>query len=220
MYYLTKHESIMNIAIFGANGGTGIELVKQALERGHQVTAIVRRPDAFSLTHERLRVTAGDAMKPDTFALALKKQDAVISALGIGSFKKSLKPMTFHQETAHNLIEQMKRQGVSRLVCLTSVGVLDKPIGPLFYRWLVKPLLKHKYDDMRQLEKTVRQSGLNWTIVRPFRLTDGPRTGHYRVADSGVLDDAGSIARSDIADFILNQLDTRHYVHKTPAVGY
>ncbi|AKD53878.1 NAD(P)-dependent oxidoreductase [Spirosoma radiotolerans] len=210
----------MNIAIFGANGGTGSELVKQALERGHQVTAIVRKPESYRLTHERLRVTAGDAMKPDTFTQALKQQNAVISALGVSSFRESLKPMTFHRETAHNIIEQMKRQGVSRLVCLTSVGVLDKPIGPLFYLWLIKPLLKHKYEDMRQLEKTVRHSGLDWTIVRPFRLTDGPRTGQYRVAANGVLDDAGSIARSDIADFILNQLDIPQYVHKTPAIGY
>lgn len=210
----------MNIAIFGANGGTGRELVQQALERGHQVTAIVRKPDTFSLTHERLRVTGGDAMKPDSFAPALQHQHAVISALGISSFRESLKPMTFHQETAHHIIEQMKRQHVNRLVCLTSVGVLDKPVGPLFYTWLIKPLLHYKYEDMRQQEKTVRQSGLDWTIVRPFRLTDGPRTGQYRVAAGGVLDEAGSVARADIADFILNQLDTDEYVHQTPAVGY
>lgn len=210
----------MNLAIFGANGGTGRELVEQALERGHHVTAIVRNPDSFYLTHERLRVTGGDALQPDSFAQAFKNQDAIVSALGISSFLASLRPMTFHCITAHNIIDQMQQQGVKRLICLTSVGVLDEPIGPFFYTILVKPLLKHKYEDMRQMEAAVRHSQLDWIIVRPFRLTDGPRTGKYRLGANGTLADADSIARADLADFILGQLDNDQYRHETPAIAY
>ena len=210
----------MKLAIFGASGGTGRAIVQQALDQGHQVTAIARSPDALELKHERLHVVKGDALQPDSFATALKGQDAVISSLGVSSFFESLKPMTFHRDTARNIVEQMKQAGVPRLLCLTSVGVIKNPTAPLFYNVLVQPLLEHKYEDMREMEKIVSASGLTWTIVRPFRLTDGERTSHYRVAADGKLDDAGSISRADIADFILQQLGREEYVHHTPAVAY
>ena len=210
----------MKIAIFGATGGTGRELLQQALERGHQVTAIVRDPAAVTLTHARLQVKAGDAMRPASFAHALQQQDAVLSAIGISSFWASLKPMTFHRQSAQNIVDQMAKAGVKRLVCLTSVGVLAKPIGPLFYRWLVKPLLRNKYEDMRQMEQIVRASKLDWTIVRPFRLVDGEQTGHYRVGVSGALDNAGSISRADVAEFMLGQLDTQANWQRSVAIAY
>ena len=206
----------MRIAIFGATGGTGRELLQQALDRGHEVTAIVRRPAAITLTHARLRVVAGDVLKPDSFAPALYRQDAVLSVVGA----VGLKPMTFHRQSAHNLIEQMNKAGVQRLVCVTSVGVSDKPVGPLFYIWLIKPLLKNIYDDMRHMEQTVRESRLTWTIVRPSRLVDGQRTGQYRVGSSGELAHANKISRADLADCMLNQLETEANWHKAVAVAY
>ncbi|WP_080054377.1 NAD(P)-dependent oxidoreductase [Spirosoma aerolatum] len=210
----------MKVVIFGATGQTGRELLQQALNRGHYVTAIVRDPAAIVLTHQRLHVTVGDALKPDSFAPALEQQDAVLSAIGISSFWASLKPMTFHRQSAQNIVAQMNRAGVKRLVCLTSVGVLDKPVGPLFYRWLVKPLLRHKYEDMRQMEQIVRKSTLEWTIVRPFRLVSGERTGHVRVGVSGTLDNAGSISRADLAEFMLGQLESEANWQQTIAVAY
>lgn len=210
----------MKLALFGASGGTGRVLVQQALDQGHEVTAIVRNPDALEIKHERLHVVKGDALQPDSFAAALKGQDAVLSSLGISSFFESLKPMTFHRDTARNLVAQMQQAGVARLLCLTSTGVIKNPTAPLFYNVLVQPLLDHKYEDMREMEKIVSASGLEWIIVRPFRLTDGERTGHYRVAADGKLDDAGSISRADVADFMLKQLSSAEYVHTTPAIAY
>ena len=206
----------MKIAVFGATGGTGRELILQALDRGHEVTAIVRRPTAFTLTHARLRMETGDVMKPDSFASALEHQDAVLSVIG----KNSLKPMTFYRQSACNIIDQMNKAGVRRLVCLTSVGVLEKPVGPLFYVWLIKPLLKNIYDDMRHMEQTIRESHLAWTIVRPSFLFDGKRMGQYRVGSSGELAHANRISRADLANCLLDQLDTQANWQKAIAVAY
>lgn len=210
----------MRLAIFGATGGTGRELLQQALDRGHEVTAIVRRPEAITLTHARLRVLAGDVMELDSLAPALQQQDAVLSVIGSQGLRSLVKPMTFYHRSARHLVDQMDKAGVQRLVCLTSVGVVDKPVGPLFYIWLIKPLLKPIYDDMRQMEQTIRESNLAWTIVRPSRLFDGKRTGQYRVGSSGELDHANSISRADLANCILNQLDTKANWQKAIAVAY
>ena len=91
------NEKEIKIVVFRATGGTGIEIVNQALDRAHEVTAIVRNPDAMKESHVRLHVVKGDAMVPDSFAEALKNQDAVLSAIGISSFWQSLKPTTFHR---------------------------------------------------------------------------------------------------------------------------
>ena len=206
----------MRLVLFGATGGTGQELLQQALDRGHEVTAIVRRPAAITLTHARLRVLPGDVMQPDSFAPALHEQDAVLSVLG----QNSLKPMTFYCDSARHLVEQLAKAGVPRLVCMTSVGVVDKPIGPWFYLLLIKPLLKHIYEDMRHMEQLVRASRLAWTIVRPSRLFDGKRTGQYRVGASGELDRANKISRADAANCMLNELNTQAHWHQAIAVAY
>lgn len=206
----------MRLVILGATGGTGRQLLQQALDQGHQITVLVRRPEALSLTHERLRVVSGDVLKPDSLAAVLPGQDAVLSVVG----KSSFRPMTFYRESARHLVEQMSQAGVQRLVCLTSVGVLDKPVGPWWYLWFIKPLLRHIYEDMRKMELTVQASNLTWTIVRPSRLFDGKHTGHYRVGSSGELTQADSISRADVADCMLAQLQTPAHWRQAIAVAY
>lgn len=176
----------------------------------------MRRPTAIVLTHERLRVVNGDVMQPDSLAAALQGQDAVLSVVGQSSFR----PMTFYRQSARSITEQMQKAGVERLVCLTSVGVLDKPVGPWWYVWFVKPLLRHIYEDMRHMEQTIQKSRLAWTIVRPSRLVDGERTGHYRVGTSGELTQANSISRADVADCMLAQLDSKDYWQQAISVAY
>jgi biliverdin reductase/flavin reductase len=206
----------VKIVLFGATGGTGHELLQQALDRGHEVTVIARHPMAVTLTHARLQVVSGDVLQPDSFALTLQGKDAVLSTLG----RNSLKPMTFYRQSAYHLVEQMAQAGVPRLVCLTSVGAAANPMGPLLYRWLLKPLLRNIYDDMRHMEQTIRASALAWTIVRPSRLFDGKRIGQYRVGASGELARANKISRADVANCMLNQLDTQANWHQTVAVAY
>lgn len=211
----------MKVVVFGASGKTGREIVTQALEKGHEVTAVVREPGSMAaLTNARLRVIKGDATNAGSFKDALRNQDAVVSALGISSFWKSLQPMSFHRETAHIITEQMLREKVERLICMTSVGVMQNPGAPFWYNTLVQPLLRHKYEDMRQMEQIVRKSGLQWTIVRPFRLINGKRTGVYRIAAEESLPDASSISRADVADLLLKELERKDHLRQAIAVGY
>jgi biliverdin reductase / flavin reductase len=98
--------------------------------------------------------------------------------------------------------------------------VVNKPVGSLFCIWLIKPLLKNIYDDMRHMERTIRGSRLDWTIVRPSRLFNGKRTDQYRVGSWGELDRANKISRADLAACILDQLETQANWQKAIAVAY
>jgi biliverdin reductase / flavin reductase len=210
----------MKIAVFGASGQTGREIVTQALERGYEVTAIVREPRAMKLADTRLQTIKGDANNIDSFRDAVRNQDAVVSALGVSGFFHSLRPMTFYRTTARNITDEMKRATVERFLCVTSAGVVKNPGAPLVYNLIVQRLLRHKYEDMRQMEQVVQASGLQWTIVRPFRLTNGKRTGRYRIAANGHLQGGSSISRADIADLLLRELEDGEHLRRALAVSY
>lgn len=211
----------MNILIFGASGRTGQQLVLQALAMGHDVTVIVRRPKQFTLNFDRLRVVSGDALDKSSFAMALNGQEAVVSALGITGLRNSLRPMTFHADTARNILDQMQAHGVRRFVGITSVGVEHSSANPLWYRLTLQWLLRHKYDDMARMEGVIKQSGLQWTIVRPTRLTNGPLTQVYRADASGLVSQGtSSISRPDVADFCLQHLSRSEYFNHVYALSY
>ena len=114
----------------------------------------------------------------------------------------------------------MSAQGVRRLAVISSVGVLDEPAAPIWYRGLVKPLLRHKYADMKAMETEVAKSGLDWTIVRAAQLVDGDLTQRYRVGPDGELPDIGKISRSDLADFVARQADDLTLAGRAVAVSY
>ncbi len=210
----------MKVAVLGASGGTGMEVVQQSLAAGHEVTAIVRKPEAFKLHAPNLQAVAGDALDLHSFTSSLEGQDAVISAVGVSSLVESLKPMTFYHDTAANIIEAMSTHHVQRFLCITSVGVHNNPKAPLYYKALVHPLLSHKYEDMRQMETIVRESGLEWTIVRPASLSHGKWTGQYTLAADSDLERTGSISRADVADFLLKALIDPAYVQHAVAISY
>lgn len=210
----------MKIMIFGASGGTGGQLLLQALAAGHTVTAVVRDPDRFTIRYDRLHVVAGDALDPPSFTKALAGQDAVVSALGVTGFINSLQPMTFHVDTARAITSEMRRQGVGRLVAITSVGVLHDPTTPIWYRAIVRPLLRHKYADMRGMEEVIATAGLDWTIIRPVRLADGPLTQCYRIGENGNLPNGGAISRADVADFIVRYIDDPGCRDRAVALSY
>ncbi len=190
----------MNLIVFGATGGTGRHVLAQALSAGHTVTAVARRPELLNETHEQLHVVRGDVFEPATFMQALAGQDAVVSALGV----RSQTPTTLFSAGVGQIMCAMHMHGVNRLVCI-SAGGLDP--GPLIARLFAKPILwrlfRHSYTDLTRMETSVKASNLNWTIIHPPRLTNGPRTGHYQVAVNTHLQRGWSISRADLADYIV-----------------
>ena len=210
----------MKVVVFGGSGRTGKELILQLLARGHQVTAVVRHPETFGLRYERLQVVQGDALQAQSFDAALEGHDAVLSTLGVTGFLNSLRPMTFYRDSARAIVDRMRAASVLRLVLVSSVGVLDDPSAPIWYRAIVKPLLRHKYADMRAMEALVAASGLNWTIVRAAQLVDGPLTQHYRIGQEGSLPDISKISRSDLADFVAREADGAAFVDRALAISY
>ena len=209
----------MNILIVGATGGTGRELVKQALAQGHDVTAFVRRPAKVKLKHQRLSVIKGNVLDYASVESAMRGIDAVISALG---HKRWIIPTKIVSEGTKNVITAMKKQGVRRMVCETSLGVGNSwgRLG-LFYTLFIIPFIIFFYflDKGRQ-ERFVMESGLDWIIVRPGRLTRGRKRGNYRHGpDVGSRIWTVSISRADVADFMLQQLTDNTYLRQTPGVA-
>jgi putative NADH-flavin reductase len=210
-----KEKAHMNLVIFGATGKTGIELVKQALEKGHAVTAFVRDPSRLAITHEHLSTVTGDVFDPVSVAAAVQGQDAVICALGAGS---DLKKTTVRTTGTINVISAMKEHDVKRLLAVTAMGVGESwdslsLINKLFFA----VLLKSARDDHEAQEIAIKDSGLEWTIIRPSGLTDTPRTGVYEVGEN-IHAKTSRIARADVADLIIRQVEQNTLVGKAVTI--
>jgi uncharacterized protein YbjT (DUF2867 family) len=199
----------VNIIVFGATGGTGRHVVRQALEEGFEVTAFVRNPARLDMSHGKLRVVRGDALHPDEVSAAIAGHDAVVSCLGSS---QGLKPSTELQEMTRNIVNGMLEHGVERIVYTASAGI-DREIPGLGGK-LIMYLLRHTLADHRAAVELIRQRGLNYTIVRPLGLTNRELTGRYREAAEGVPPKSMSIPRADVAHFILKALQDPRY-HRT-----
>ena len=209
----------MKIAVFGASGLTGRHLVDLALAHDHDVTAFVRR-SPVEIRSARLRVVAGDVIDATAVSAAVERQDGVLCALGAAT---PLRRDGALVRGVRHLVQAMEQNGVRRLVYLSFLGVHEgRHQVSMVGRYLVAPvLLRNPVADHEAKEAIIRESSVDWIIVRPPRLTNGPRRGRYR---SGVDIRATSmiprISRADLAEFMLKQLTDDTYVRKTPAVMY
>jgi uncharacterized protein YbjT (DUF2867 family) len=207
------------VVVVGSTGGTGRQLVEQALARGLAVTALVRDPRRLRIRHEALRVVVGDVLDPASLRAAVQGADAVLCALG---HKRWFYPNRILSAGTRNLVDAMRAEGIRRLVCETSLGV-GSSFGRLglYYTLFVVPfILPLYYWDKHRQERVIRASGLDWVIVRPAALTNGPRRGSVRHGPG-----VGSwlltlrVSRADVAAFMLDQLDDDTYLHSTPGVA-
>jgi putative NADH-flavin reductase len=212
----------MRLTVLGATGGTGIRLVRRALEEGHEVTAVVRDPARLGVpAHERLRVITADVTDPAGVGPAVDGADAVVSALG----HRGAGSATVCADGGRAIVQAMGRAGVRRLLVVSAAGVVaDAGDGPVT-RYVVKPfilerLLKDAFADMRRCEEEVRASGLDWTIVRPPRLTDKEPTGRYRTATDLNLRGARTISRGDLAGCLLGLVTDESSVRHHVSVAY
>lgn len=210
----------MQILVIGATGGTGREIVKQALERGLDVVALVRKPSKLKIANDRLRVVKGDVMDAASVDAAVQGCDAVVCALG---HKRWLGPSKILSEGTRNIVAAMEKHGVKRLVLESALGVNCSAgrLG-LYYTLFTIPFILpfYWYDKGRQ-EKVAIQSQLDWVIVRPGQLTNGRKRGTYKHgSDVGSYIWSVSISRADVADFMLNQLGDTPYLQQAPGVCY
>ncbi len=199
------------IVIFGASGGTGRQIVEQALQGGCQVTAFVRHTNSFS-EHSRLRFVVGDVQNLQAVSSAIAGQDAVLSALGPS---RSDEPICENGTRA--ILAGMSDQGVRRLVALSAYGASESHHG--FYSFIVWTLLKSKMYDKERMEVLIRDSATDWTLVRPPALTNGPRSGAYRAATTLPIKITSSISRADLADFMLREAHDCKHLHEAPAIA-
>lgn len=209
----------MNLLVIGASRGIGFELVRQGLAAGHYVTVVVRNPARLPLRHRHLRIITGDIRDAHAVGSAMEAQDAVCITIGINP---TLRRVSVFSKGTENVIKAMKEQGVKRLIGVTGIGAGDSARhGGLLYDKLVKPLLLGTiYDDKNCQEKLISESGLEWIIVRPGFLTNGSKTGEYRILTHLDNEKAGKISRADVADFILQQAAQMRYKGQTPLLTY
>jgi putative NADH-flavin reductase len=208
----------MKLTIFGATGRTGIPLVQQALAAGHSVTALARTPEKLPITHDQLTVVQGDATDPAAVERAVAGAEAVLSALG----QTKGAPKDMQTVATRNIVAAMQQHGVRRLVSLTGAGVDAPQDQPKLINHLITFALKTLSGDvLRDAEghaEVIRNSDLDWVIVRGPMLTEGPYTGQYRVGWVGVNTSA-RIARADVADFMLTQVTDDTYLRQAPMIS-
>lgn len=205
----------MNIAVFGATGGTGQQVVQQALAAGHSVSALVRDPSRLAAQDERLTVVEGDVLDRAKVDETVSGADVVIVSLG----NTSNNPDYIVSRGTEVIVEAMTAAGIPmRLIVVSSLGVGEsRDQVPFAFKMLMNTVLKKAMDDKERQEALVKASGFDWIIVRPGGLTNGPATGSYK-SGVDVRLTAGQVSRADVAAFALQQLDDDTYLRQAPAI--
>ncbi|MFI2645742.1 NAD(P)-dependent oxidoreductase [Streptomyces sp. NPDC018610] len=204
----------MRLVVFGANGPTGRQVIKQATAAGHTVTAVTRHPEDFPSGPPRLRVAEADVLDPAAVAGVIEGHDAVISALGVPYGRASV---TVYSAGIGHITRAMTRHGLRRLVCVTSTVLFDvsAPGEGVFFQRVLEPFFvrvvgRTVYDDMRRMEEIVRTSGHDWTVLRPAGLFDTDGVSDYRLA-SGRLPGRFT-SRADLAHALVREAVTEGHV--------
>jgi putative NADH-flavin reductase len=209
----------MNIVVFGASRGVGLQVVGQALQAGHTVTAFVRTPSKFTLQHPNLIVVQGDSMDAAAVEQAIAGRDAVISTLG-----PTRPPVPGMMEiSAKNIVSAMKKHGVRRLISTTGAGVRQPEDQPKLVDHVISFVLdllaKSVVQDSAANVREIQASDRDWTVVRFPRLMDSAPTGQYCF---GYVNKHSStqLSRADAAAAVLKELIEKKWVRKLPLVSY
>ena len=194
----------MKLLVIGANGRTGKYVVKQGIERGHEVTAFTRKPEQLNGIEGLKAIIQGDALNLDNVRQAVQGQDAVISAVGTSGI-------------ARNLIVAMREAGVRRLVMTSSRSVVaTRPLFPVILAWVI---FRGVYADLARAEGMIEMSGLDWSLVRATMLTNSPFTGKVHIDfEANATGGAMSLGRADYAMTLLDVVENPQMVNKTLGV--
>jgi putative NADH-flavin reductase len=221
----------MKLTIFAATGGIGRQLLDQAVGAGHDVTAVVRSPERLS--GKPVRAVRADLANPDMAAIesAVAGADAVLSGLGPSRASDAGIAAT----GTRPIVQAMRATGVRRLVVVSAAPVStmaspgrpnpprhdpgDGPVMRYVFTPLIQTLLRKVYVDLAEMEDVLRDSGLDWTVVRPPRLSDKPLTGRYRTAYGQNLPGGRFVSRADVAHLMLRVLDQPETIHQAIGVA-
>jgi putative NADH-flavin reductase len=207
----------MRVALLGGTGRIGALLLTQALESGHEVTALARNTDALSPARG-LTPIPGDATDAQAIAATVDGADAVVSALG----PRGAKAPSLLESAARNTVEAMSKTGARRLICVSAAGAFidGDPNMSALVKFILPRIFATQFADVRAMEQVVRASDLDWTLVRPTRLVDSAATGKYRTAPDYAPPGGRKISRADVAQFIGAALEQDSWLKAAPALAY
>ena len=208
------------IIVFGASGGTGKQVVHEALNAGYEVTVIVRNTEDYIFGHPLLEIIHGDVFEPETYKNAMVGKDAVVSCLGY----HKREPTTIYSEGITNIMKAMQEGGVKRLICLSN-GAIEIPQNASFrvkfeIKNILQRIFKYSIADMLLMENILNNSGLNWTVIRPSRLLNSLKTGKYRISINKNISKPSSVSRKDLAEFIFHHLFDENIYKSKVGISY
>lgn len=209
----------MKVAVFGATGNVGLQVIEQGLAEGHSITALARNKSKLEKFKDQITIIEGDVLDKEAVMRVLDGQDAVICTLGMPLRNKE----GLRARGTESIVSAMEEKGLKRLICLSGLGAGDSfdQLSP-FYRYFIFPvILKHVFKDHNNQEEIVRASSLDWTLVRPGNFIKGGKTGLYQHGFKTIGKDLKiKISHGDVADFILKQLSSNYYIGHAPGLSY
>lgn len=208
----------MRILIIGASKGIGLETTRQALKAGYDVRALARSATGIEFSDPKLEKVRGDALNAQDVEAALVGVNVVIQTLGVG-LGDLFRSVHLFSDATRVLLAAMKARGIQRLICVTGFGAGDSRASiSCLQRLPFQIAFGRVYADKSLQERLIKESALDWTIVRPGVLTGRPRTGRYKVLTEAAQWRNGIISRSDVAEFLVRQIEETSYVHKDPVL--
>jgi putative NADH-flavin reductase len=211
----------VRLIVFGASGGCGSQLVRQAVAHGHQVTAVVRSATQYE-PPDGVAVVRGDVLNAGFVASVIPGHDAVASCVGIKyvhPWARRQSPDDFISRATANIIAAMKAAGLRRVSAISAGGVGDsRHTRNAVIRFLIATSnVGVGYADLDRVEQILRASGLDWQAVRPVRLSGGAGTGRVRRTDN--FPASATIPRADVAAFMLSELERPQFSERTPMIA-
>jgi putative NADH-flavin reductase len=210
----------MKILIIGGTGGTGKQLIKQALILGLKVTVLARTPEKINIEHPNLKVLKGDVLDYSSVSNAMQSQEAVLSALGHRLF---FNPTKILSEGTKNIIRAMNENNVKHLICITSLGINETrfKLGIYYTLFVIPFIIFFYFRDKALQERLIEKSNLDWTIVQPGQLTNGKKREKYKVgSNAGNYILTKMISRADVAHFMLHELLNPSRLQQKTGISY
>ena len=208
----------MRVLICGASKGIGLETTRQALDAGHDVRALARSANTIAISNPSLEKIRGNGLKTADVEAAVVGVDVVIQTLGVG-LGELFRPIHLFSDATRTLITAMKKQSIKRVICVTGFGAGDSRASiSCLQRLPFQVVFGRAYEDKTLQEQLIKESELDWTIVRPGVLTNGPQTGRYQILTEASEWRNGVISRANVSDFLVKQIEDRASIGKAPVL--